>query len=240
MQLWYPGAEERPLSWPVTEPKIGTPRILVFHTMVGYLKPTEDMFKRSGYDGTESHWGLGGPWDKDSKGNDRDGVLWQWTPINRQADAQHDGNAYCNSIETSDGGNPNRPWTPAMIRTMVNLCVWWCAQTGNPPQLVDRLSGKGFGYHRQFRAWNRRGHSCPGDVRREQLVKVVIPQVRDRVYRVHTVVKGDTLITIAARWYGRTDADKWTVIYDANKRVIGPNPHSLEIGQRLHIPREPK
>ncbi len=236
MQLWYPGADERPLAWPVTEPKIGTPRVLIFHTMVGSLKGTESLFKRSGYDGTESHFGVGGPTD----GDKLDGAVWQWTPLNRQADAQWDGNAYATSIETSDGGNPLRPWSTKQLKALVNLSLWWCRQTDHDPRLVKAPSESGFGYHRQFKVWNDRGHSCPGDVRLSQLLRYVIPTVRDRYYNVHVVRAGDTLTTIAAKWYGASDADKWRAIYDANKRIIGTNPHVLAVGLRLHIPIEPK
>ena len=81
----YPAAEWRPLG-EQTEPGI-TPRILIVHTMVGYLRSTDTMFRKQGYTGTESHFGVGGPWDS----SDLDGAVWQWQSIDRQADAQNAG-----------------------------------------------------------------------------------------------------------------------------------------------------
>ena len=51
--------------------------------------------------------------------------------------------------------------------------------------------------------------------------------------RVHTVVSGDTLTSIASKYYG--DASKYTKIYEANKDTL-PDPNSLKVGQKLKIP----
>lgn len=173
MDQFYPSATAKPLG-PQTEPSIGTPRVFIVHTMVGFLKGTDAMFRRNGYDGTESTFGVGGPWD----GAALDGAVWQWQALGRQADAQGSGNAYATSVETSDAGHPDRPWSPAMVRALILLGAWWCRQTGNPPELVKSPDGKGFGYHRQFKVWNPNDHSCPGDVRLAQYVDEVIPGVK--------------------------------------------------------------
>jgi hypothetical protein len=170
----YLGAEWRPLGIQA-EPKIGTPRVLIFHTMVGNLRPVDAMFRKGGYSGVESHFGLGGPWEP----GDLDGVLWQWQAIDRQADAQGDGNAYATSVETADGGDPDRPWTDKQVTALVHLGIWWCKQTGHPLRLVDLPSEAGFGYHSQFRAWNADRHTCPNPTRIKQLKTVVIPRVAD-------------------------------------------------------------
>jgi hypothetical protein len=146
--------------------------VLIFHTMVGHLSGTDSMFRRDGYSGTESTFGVGGPEDG------HDGELWQWQSILRQADAQWDGNAYANSVETADGGDPSRPWTPAQLDTLIRLTADWCRQTGNPCELVTAPTGLGIGYHRQFRQWNHDGHTCPGPVRERQLTATVIPGAR--------------------------------------------------------------
>jgi len=49
--------------------------------------------------------------------------------------------------------------------------------------------------------------------------------------RYYTVVKGDTLTKIGAK-YGKS----WPVIYNANKAIIGSNPDLIRPGQRLLIP----
>lgn len=50
----------------------------------------------------------------------------------------------------------------------------------------------------------------------------------------YTVVKGDCLWNIAKRFYG--NGSKYTVIYDANRGVIGGNPNLIYPGQVLTIP----
>ena len=50
----------------------------------------------------------------------------------------------------------------------------------------------------------------------------------------YTVVRGDCLWNIAKRFYG--NGAKYTVIYNANKEVIGANPNLIYPGQVLTIP----
>lgn len=50
----------------------------------------------------------------------------------------------------------------------------------------------------------------------------------------YTVASGDFLSGIASRAYG--NLNNFTVIYDANRDVIGPNPGIIRIGQQLLIP----
>lgn len=50
----------------------------------------------------------------------------------------------------------------------------------------------------------------------------------------YTVVKGDCLWSIAKKFYG--NGSKYTVIYNANKSMIGGNPNLIYPGQVLTIP----
>lgn len=52
--------------------------------------------------------------------------------------------------------------------------------------------------------------------------------------QIYTVVNGDCLWNIAKKLYG--DGSKYTVIYNANKSVIGGNPNLIYAGQVLTIP----
>ena len=52
--------------------------------------------------------------------------------------------------------------------------------------------------------------------------------------RTHVVRQGDTMISLARRYYD--DPDKWTLIRDANRDTV-PNPDNLNVGVRLVIPR---
>lgn len=50
----------------------------------------------------------------------------------------------------------------------------------------------------------------------------------------YTVVKGDCLFNIAKKFYG--NGSKYSVIYNANKSVVGGNPNLIYPGQVLTIP----
>lgn len=52
----------------------------------------------------------------------------------------------------------------------------------------------------------------------------------------HTVVSGDTLSGLAAKYYGSGSRENWMAIYEANKEVIGDNPSLIRVGQVLQIP----
>jgi hypothetical protein len=175
MELWYPGAKKRPLGTQ-TEPKMNTPKIFIVHTMSGYLTGTDSFFRAGGYDGTESHFGVGGKYD-----GDKDGEVWQWQDLGHTADAQYEGNAIATSVETSDGNKGNVPWTAKQVEAIVKLGVWWCKQTGNPAKIVTSPDGKGFGWHAQFKVWNRAGHDCPGSARLQQYKADVVPEIARRL-----------------------------------------------------------
>jgi LysM repeat protein len=51
---------------------------------------------------------------------------------------------------------------------------------------------------------------------------------------IYTVAAGDNLSKISQSVYGTPN--QWNKIYLANKKVIGPNPNKLFVGQRLTIP----
>jgi hypothetical protein len=55
--------------------------------------------------------------------------------------------------------------------------------------------------------------------------------------RYHTVVSGDWLSKLAAKYYG--NMHKWPVIYEANRAVIGRDPNLIKPGQQLLIPPLP-
>ena len=50
----------------------------------------------------------------------------------------------------------------------------------------------------------------------------------------YTVVSGDSLWKIADKVLG--DGNKWKLLYEANKEVIGDNPDRIRAGQELTIP----
>lgn len=53
----------------------------------------------------------------------------------------------------------------------------------------------------------------------------------------YTVVAGDSMGAIAAKFYGSAVEEKWMAIYEANKELIGDNPRLIHPGQKLRIPK---
>jgi nucleoid-associated protein YgaU len=52
----------------------------------------------------------------------------------------------------------------------------------------------------------------------------------------HIVEPDETLSHIALKYYGSAAKEKWMVIYEANKEVIGDNPNIIRRGMELFIP----
>jgi N-acetyl-anhydromuramyl-L-alanine amidase AmpD len=139
-----PFADWRPLPEATSQPKI-TPRVVIFHTMVGFLQSTENYFR----DRTviESHVGVGGPHDALTL----DGALWQWMDLERRADANRQANAYAISIETSDNApqfaKDIEPWSPKQLATLVRLGNWLADRFDIPRRQCPTPTSGGFGWH---------------------------------------------------------------------------------------------
>lgn len=52
----------------------------------------------------------------------------------------------------------------------------------------------------------------------------------------YAVVSGDSLSTIATRFYGSGSSQNVNKIYYSNMATIGPNPNLIVPGQQLYIP----
>jgi nucleoid-associated protein YgaU len=55
----------------------------------------------------------------------------------------------------------------------------------------------------------------------------------------HTMKPDETLSHLALKYYGSAIREKWMVIYEAKKDVIGPNPAHVKPGTVLKIPKLP-
>jgi hypothetical protein len=189
-----PGAVWRPI------PGMTTPMrshdLLVFHTMVGYLKTTDTYFRQQS---NNSHGGVGGQWGADIADN-LDGALWQWVDTSYRSAATKDGNPRVLAFEFADNAPKSAadiaPFTAKQQDTAVDLIVWAHRAYGIPLQLAtdSRPGTVGVGYHRlgcdPYRAaggelWsNSYGKVCPGDAR--------IAQIPDLIERARRVVAGTT------------------------------------------------
>lgn len=63
------------------------------------------------------------------------------------------------------------------------------------------------------------------------------PESREQTSRTHTVAPGESLITLALRYY--SDQSKWQLLYEANRALIGPDPNRIEAGINLTLPEIP-
>ena len=54
--------------------------------------------------------------------------------------------------------------------------------------------------------------------------------------QMHTVAADETLSHIALKYYGSAAKEKWMIIYEANKELIGDNPNIIRRGMELFIP----
>lgn len=176
MATLYPLASYKPLGTQ-TQPRLINPTAIILHTMGGYLNGTDATFRNNGYAGDESHFGIGGPYD----GGSLDGIVYQWQDLDYTADAQYSGNAYGISIETSDGARSNLPWSPNQVEAITSLVIWLCQKYKISPVLMTKETDNGIGYHQLFHDWNLNGHDCPGSVRVQQLIDVIIPAVEARI-----------------------------------------------------------
>lgn len=66
------------------------------------------------------------------------------------------------------------------------------------------------------------------------------PAAQPKFIAEHKVVQGDTLGGISLKYYGSAVKDKWMLIYEANRDVIGDNPNLIRLGTILKIPEAPK
>lgn len=59
---------------------------------------------------------------------------------------------------------------------------------------------------------------------------------KPKILAKHVVKSDETLSHIALKYYGSAVKDKWMIIYEANKDVIGDNPNIIRPGMELVIP----
>lgn len=107
----------------------------------------------------------------------------QFMPLNRQADASWDANAFAISIETQDDGRPELPWNDYQVQVIARILWFLHVEWAVPLVPIPSAYGAGVGHHSRFPQWNRSGHGCPGSAREAQLYNVVLPRAISLGYR---------------------------------------------------------
>jgi hypothetical protein len=218
----YPAASWRRL--PGDEPKI-KPRTVIFHTMVGTLPGVDAYFRSGRSGGIESHFGVGGPWE----GVEYDGAVYQWRDTEEQADANLKANAFAISIETSDGGDAGRTWTPKQVDALVALGSWLADTHGIPRRICPAWDQGGFGWHVMFGApsqWTPVAKTCPGSNRISQLRNIVLPRIFATEQEVDDVTKQEFLDALGEFYRDgvvagqNTFADTYRVIVDRQTKTL--------------------
>lgn len=114
---------------------------------------------------------------------DLNGIIYQFGPVNRKANAQFAGNAFnirgrvygTVSIETAGMGGP---LTAKQLVALARLYAWLHTEWGISLSVSTEWNGPGAGWHSKYPEWNQNAHACPGPVRVDQLVKIVLPRAR--------------------------------------------------------------
>jgi hypothetical protein len=159
--------------------------IISLHTMVGNNTTTDNMWRRTGYTGNHSHFGVGG-----------NGEIVQWQDTDYRAAANFNGNWHIISVECADYGAPFAPWnmqdgnavpgfTPAQFEALAQLIAAMCKAHNIPCATIPdaRPGRRGIGWHRlgvpgymasgaeQWSTVNKK--ACPGDRRIAQIPAIV-------------------------------------------------------------------
>jgi nucleoid-associated protein YgaU len=64
----------------------------------------------------------------------------------------------------------------------------------------------------------------------EEITAYILQQRATTLLAKHRVESGDTLSTIAIRYYGDASEPRWRKIHEANREAIGGDPHQIEPG----------
>ena len=90
--------------------------------------------------------------------------------------------------------------------------------------------------NREPEAWDRKRGARRG-VSHSMSRQAPQPEPEPEYIAEHTLAPGETLSHLALKYYGSAVKEKWMVIYEANKDVIGDNPNRVRAGTVLKIPK---
>ncbi|MFD7794312.1 hypothetical protein [Streptomyces sp. NPDC059759] len=168
---WYPGAKKMELQPESDSQPAIRPTQFILHSIVAPWTPERTYEYWRDSTNLESHFGLG-----------YDGSLGQFIGTHTRADANAAANRRADgtgavSLESASNLAASDPWTAEQVETLIELGVWLHEEEGIPLRICRTADDPGFGYHRQFTAWNPSAHSCPGDARVKQFKEVVFPGI---------------------------------------------------------------
>ena len=66
--------------------------------------------------------------------------------------------------------------------------------------------------------------------------KITPREPEEKKGKMHTVASDETLSHIALKYYSSAAKEKWMIIYEANKELIGDNPNIIRKGMELFVP----
>jgi len=168
---WYPGAKKLELQPESDAQQAIRPTQLIVHSLAApwTAQRTYEYWRDS--TNLESHFGLGYAGD-----------LAQYIGTETRADANAAANRRADgtgaiSVETASYTSATDEWTPAQVEELIKLGVWAHHEHGIPLRLCRSADDPGFGWHKQFDAWNPNDHACPGPARIRQFREVVFPGI---------------------------------------------------------------
>ncbi|CAM5476363.1 MULTISPECIES: N-acetylmuramoyl-L-alanine amidase [Streptomyces] len=168
---WCPFAKKLELQPESDAQPAIRPTQFIVHSIVAPWTPERTYEYWRDSTNLESHFGLG-----------YNGSLGQFIGTQTRADANAAANRRPDgtgaiSLESASNLEASDPWTGEQVETLIRLGVWVHQEHGIPLRLCRSADDPGFGYHRQFSAWNPDGHTCPGDARVRQFREVVFPGI---------------------------------------------------------------
>lgn len=168
---WYPRATKMELQPESDDQPAIRPTQFILHSIAGpwTAKRTYEYWRDS--TNLESHFAVGYAGD-----------LAQFIGTETRADANAAANRRADgsgavSLESASNTGATDPWSDAQIEAITTLGVWLHQEHGLPLRICRTADDPGYGYHRQFTAWNPSGHSCPGDARVKQFNNIIFPAI---------------------------------------------------------------
>ncbi|GAQ61880.1 N-acetylmuramoyl-L-alanine amidase [Streptomyces scabiei] len=170
---WYSGATKYELQPESDQQQAIKPTQFIVHSIAApwTAKRTYEYWRDS--TNLESHFGLGYAGD-----------LGQFIGTETRADANAAANRRPDgtgaiSVESASNLHATDEWTDEQVEELIKLGVWAHQHPRHdiPLRLCRSADDPGFGWHKQFDAWNPNAHACPGPARIKQFREVVFPGI---------------------------------------------------------------